>query len=114
MYSPHIISYISSVFDAIGKPASGILLGNLNWWGNYDLCIQLAETGLVPCKTSGLVPLTVSKYSSTMSFKFCVKVERVSDQQDSIVINKMHLSVILVHDGIEVIPERLVGCFGLE
>ena len=27
-----------SVFDAYGKPGSGITTGNLMWWGDFDLC----------------------------------------------------------------------------
>ena len=60
LYPTNNILCTFSVFDAIGKPASGILLGNLNWWGSYDLCMELKTVGLLPCKTSGLVPLSVS------------------------------------------------------
>ena len=53
---------IVSVLDSAGKPASGLLLGNLNFMGGYEECKAMEKS------VNGY--FKVCKFSATAAFSF--------------------------------------------
>ena len=60
----YLITFLLSlpVIDAMGKPISGLTVGNWNWLGNYDLCLELKAADLYPCRIQGPVPSIVVSF----------------------------------------------------
>ena len=40
----YLLTFFLSVLDSIGKPGSGILDGNYQWFGSYEQCNSITAT----------------------------------------------------------------------
>ena len=55
--------------DAMGKPQSGVTVGNLAWFGSYGECLNI--TGAHYCLASIKINIGTGNKVSTIDFKQC-------------------------------------------